>query len=101
MDLILIPLKPFAGHPVAVFGISAVFFVPCCLQVYSKRSKWTMATVAFVWFGYGIWETFMSSWRSSAGDMAIRIDLAIWGPMLWLAALIGLFVMALGYRRVD
>jgi hypothetical protein len=100
MEIILIPLKPFAGHPLAVFVLALVFAIPCFLKRYSMRSRWTMGFVSIVWLGYCIWEAYISAWRSPTGDMAIRVDLVFLGPLLLLAAFVGLSVIAFGYQRV-
>lgn len=59
-----------------------------------------LGTVAFVWFAYADWETYMTTWRSPTGDMAIRIDLVLLGLVLLSVALIGVITALRGYKRV-
>ena len=100
MDLILLPLKLFVWHPIAVFIAAFAFAVPCFTRVYSRRSKMILGTVALVWLAYAGWETYMTAWRSPTGDMAIRIDMVLFGPVLLFVAIIGVTTAIRGYKRI-
>lgn len=52
-----------------------------------------------MWLAYAGWETYMTVWRSSTGDMAIRIDMVLFGPVLLLVALLGVITAIRGYKR--
>lgn len=86
-------------HPAAVFVVATAFAVPCFTRVYSVRSKRILGTASLMWLAYAGWETYMTVWRSSTGDMAIRIDMVLFGPVLLLVALLGVITAIRGYKR--
>ena len=100
MDLILVPLQLFVGHPGAAIILAVAFAAPCFMRGYSGRSKKILGAVAVVWFAYAGWEAYITSWRSPTGDMAIRVDMLLFGPVLLLATLIGITTAIRGYKRV-
>ena len=99
MELLLIPIQFFAFNPIAVFMVTAFFSIPCFLKSYSKRSKTIMGIVTFLFLLYGLEEIYMTHWRSSTGDMAIRIDLVFLGPIISLVTFVGVVTTILGYKR--
>lgn len=60
-----------------------------------------MGIVALIWVLYGFWETYITNWRAPNGDMAIRIDLAIFGPFVLVSALLGVVTVIRGFKRVT
>lgn len=98
MERLLAPLQLFAFNPPAAFIAAVIFAFGCFFRVYSRRARVTLGVMAIIWGGYGIWESYMTSWRSPTGDMAIRADLILFGPLLLITALVGLFILALGWR---
>ena len=98
-ELLLSVMKVFVWNSPYAFIVAAAFIVPCFLSVYSKLSKLICAVVSGLWLAYGIWEAYMTAWRSPTGDMAIRVDVLFIGPVVLSAALIGLMTIVLGYRR--
>jgi len=99
MDLMLLPLKFFVWRPAAAFIVAVAFAVPCFMRVYSVRSRTILGTVSLVWLSYAAWEAYMTAWRSPTGDMAIRIDMILFGPVILFAAIIGVITAIRGYKR--
>ncbi len=94
-------LKLFVWHPAAAFVLAIAFASPCLTRAYSRRSKTILGTVSLAWFVYAVWETYMTNWRSPTGDMAIRVDMVFFGPVLLLLAVLGLITAVRGYRRAS
>ncbi|HBL17561.1 MAG: hypothetical protein A2X36_10025 [Elusimicrobia bacterium GWA2_69_24] len=92
-------LKPFVWHPASAFIVAALFAIPCATKAYSPRSRKTLIAVAAIWGAYALWETYMTRWRSHTGDMAIRIDMALFGPVILLAAITGILTALFGHAR--
>jgi hypothetical protein len=99
MDIFLVPLRLFAFNPAAAFVVAAIFGVASLTRLFTRWAKIISAVVAFVWTIYGGWEVYMTTWRSETGDMAIRVDLVLFGPYLLAIALIGIVALIIGWKR--
>jgi hypothetical protein len=99
MDILLAPLKLFAFNPVAAFVVAAVFALCSFLRVYARRARIILGIAAAVWGLYGVWESYISSWRSPSGDMAIRVDLVLFGPLLLAVGISGFVIIVSGRKR--
>jgi heme A synthase len=99
MEALLIPLKLFAFNPIAALVISGIFAVGSYSKNYTRRSRLILGISAIIWMLYTLWELYMLSWRSPSGDMAIRVDLVIFGPVILLVAFIGIFSLFLGRKK--
>ncbi len=99
MEALLIPLKIFAFNPIAALIISSIFTVGSFNKRYSKKSRLVLGVSAVVWMLYTLWEMYMLSWRSPSGDMAIRVDLVVFGPIILLVAIVGFFVLFKGRQK--
>ncbi len=99
MEIILIPLQLFAFRPPAVFAVVVVFIIASFFKWYSLRAKVFLRGTAVIWLSYGGWETYMTSWRSPSGDMAIRVDLVLFGPFLLGVLLLGFAILIFACKR--
>ena len=82
MEILLSPLKLFAFNPIAAFIVAIIFTIACFLRFYSQRSKRILTICATFWWVYSFFELDMTNWRSFTGDMAIRVDLVVLGPII-------------------
>lgn len=90
MGVFVMPMKLFAFHPVAAFAVAAVFWLGfLSRRLYTPRARWVLGITAAIWTLYAFWELWISGWRSSTGDMAIRVDLVLLAPALVLALVLG------------
>lgn len=99
MDIIFLPLKLFVWHPAAALIVSAAFWLLAFTRAYSRDFRMVLGGVGFVWLAYGGWEAYMTAWRSPTGDMAIRVDMLLVGPVLLVITIIGTMAAVRGYRR--
>lgn len=99
MEILLLPFKLFAFNPIAVFIAAAFLAIPCFIKRYSRSARIVAGISAGIWLIYGFEEVYMTSWRSPTGDMAIRIDLILFGPWLLVVALVGLGAIVFGLKR--
>jgi hypothetical protein len=100
MEAILIALKIFVFNPIAALIVTGIFTIGSINKNYNKKSRLILGISAVVWMLYTLWEMYMFSWRSPTGDMAIRVDLVIFGPVILLVALIGFLVLFRG-RKIN
>lgn len=91
----------FVWKPHYVFIAGFLFLIPCFLSTYTKWSKRICLVTAIVWFLYGAWETHITFWRSSTGDMAIRIDMVFIGPVILAVTLFGIFAILKGRKSTT
>jgi hypothetical protein len=99
VDYLLWPMQLFVWHPIAALAMAAAFAGPLLLHGYASRPKAVLAVVALVWLAYAGWEAYVTQWRSSTGDMAIRVEMLLLGPALLVAFVIGLAAAVFGYKR--
>ena len=94
-------MKLFAWNPIAGFIVATAFAALCFIPRYTTRSKRIIGTAAFIWFLYGCWETYITGWRSPTGDMAIRVDLVLFSPVLVLTAFLGIITAIRGHKNTS
>jgi hypothetical protein len=99
VDYLLWPMQRFVWHPIAAFAMAAAFAGPLFLPGYARRPKSVLGFVALVWLAYAGWEAYATQWRSSSGDMAIRVEMLLLGPVLLVAFITGLATAVFGYKR--
>ena len=99
MELLLMPLKIFAFNPIAALIVSGIFTVGSLNKNYTSNSRLILGVSAFIWALYTGWEMYMLSWRSPTGNMAIRVDLVILGPVILLVAFFGFLTLFRGRKR--
>ncbi len=98
MDILFAPLKIFVWNPVAVFVMAGIFALLFHFRGRSIRSKRILGIAAVTWFIYAQWETYMTAWRSPSGDMAIRLDMLLVGPILLIVTVAGIFTALFGSK---
>lgn len=90
----------FVFNPIAAFVVAIIFTTACFLKLYSGRSKKIILAIsATIWWLYSFLELYMTTWRSPTGDMAIRIDLVLFGPIILLFGILGFIVVIIGWKR--
>jgi len=99
MDILLLPFQLFAFRPLPVFCVALFFGIAAVVKAWSRKRRLVLSFVSLIWLFYGIWEIYMRVWRSPAGDMAIRVDLVLFGPVLLVIAGVGLFTLFTGSRK--
>jgi hypothetical protein len=92
--VLLAPFKYIALNSAVAFIISAAFFMLCFRKSFSPLSRIIIGAVTAVWIIFAFWERSMENWRSPSGDMAIRVDIVIIGPIVTIATLAAIFVIA-------
>ena len=93
------PLQIFAFNPIAAMVVCGIFAIGVFNGSYTNKSRFVLGICSAVWLLYTSWELYMLNWRSPTGDMAIRVDLVVFGPLVLLVALIGFFALVWGRRR--
>ena len=99
MDYLLWPMQLFVWHPFAALAMAAAFAGLLFLDSYARRPKVVLGVVALVWLAYAGWEAYVTQWRSSSGDMAIRVEMLLLGPVLLVALIVGLATAVFRYKR--
>jgi hypothetical protein len=61
--------------------------------------RWFSELCRLVWLAYAGWEAYVTQWRSSSGDMAIRVEMLLLGPVLLVALIVGLATAVFRYKR--
>lgn len=98
LTLLITPLKIFAFNPIAAFLVAIIFTAACFLKFYSGKSRKILTLSAVIWWLYSFFELYMTTWRSPTGDMAIRIDLVLFGPIILFVGIVGLITLLIGWK---
>ncbi len=99
MESLLVALKVFAFNPIAAFIVAIIFTIAYFSKFYSGKSKRILGLITVIWWFYSFFELYMTTWRSTTGDMAIRIDLVLFGPILLISGAIGILTMIFGLKK--
>ncbi len=90
--LILWPLQVFAFNPLLCAILAGTFSIPVFLPLYSPSSRLALACCALPWWAFCLRE-------ATIAPDALRTDLAAYGLVLVIAAVVGAWHLARGHRR--
>lgn len=96
MEIILLPITIFATFPILGVLVSVGFVFGTLSKIHTPRNKVILAICALLWFLFSILNFYMLSWRSETGDMAIRVDLVLLGPIIIIATIVGIVTIVMG-----
>lgn len=89
MDTLVTLLKIFPFNPVVALLLAGIFAAGALNRQRPPGRRTTLTIAAALWGLYAPYELYMLTWRSSTGDMAIRVDLVFLIPLLLVVALLG------------
>lgn len=98
METLVTVLKIFPFNPIAALLLAGIFAAGAFNKKYTAGRRTTLTIAAALWGLYAPYELYMLTWRSSTGDMAIRVDLVFLVPLLLVVALFGV-VALMGGRK--
>jgi hypothetical protein len=101
MELLVTMLRIFPFNPVTALIIALFFASGALNKRRTSTNRVTLAVAALIWAVYAVWDYYMLTWRSPTGDMAIRVDLVFWVPLLLIAATVGTIAFVSGYRTIS
>jgi hypothetical protein len=96
LELLLAPISIFASLPILGLGVAGVFVYGSFSRKYKRKSKIYFALCSVMWMLFTALNFYLLQWRSSTGDMAIRIDLVLFGPIMIFVSVIGFVVFLKG-----
>lgn len=99
MDTLVMLLKIFPFNPIAALLLAGIFAAGAFSRQRPSRKRTTLTIAAALWGVYAPYDLYMRSWRSSTGDVAIRVDLVFLIPILLVVALLAAAALIRGERK--
>jgi hypothetical protein len=96
MELLLTAITIFASHPLSGLVVSIVFLVGSLSNKYQQKSRIFLGICAVLWLLFTASNYYLLHWRSPSGDLAIRVDLVLFGPIMAIITIAGVIVLLKG-----
>ncbi len=101
MDIFLYSLRLFAFNPLAAFTVAIILSIGYFRRTHSKKNKIILGVCSVIWWLYSCYEVYITNWRSSLGDMAMRVDLVLFGPLVLGLGVIGFIILIVKYENEE
>lgn len=101
MEVLLSPITVFASFPLLGLGVSLLFVFGLISNKYRSGNKIIFGACAVSWFLFTVLNYYLLYWRSPSGDMAIRVDLVLLGPVMIFVTAVGGILLFKGYGKKE